>query len=347
MGKKMSDNGNMNKFSIIIPYYNTPSGIFKKCIFSILNQRFTDFEVIVVDDGSDENYRDELVKICDNDKIKLFRKENGGVSSARNYGMSVSTGEYITFVDSDDEIMPDFLYEAFLILSRYNVKLLIGGLIGDGEDFLYTQFDYKRVEIYRGKEVNAFKKYIIDERMLLEEGGHINRGPVCRVVERNLATSCLFNANIKIGEDIIWNLSLLQKVDEIHVAKRVWYKYHYNQYSATHKYNKNIITFENDELNTLKNYVNFDNNDEYIAYNNHIFECLKRVYDCYLSNRWKRNPRKREEKRYLYSSLPWSNVADFRYFKTANKKQKIKAILYKMKMLFLVWDLKEIMVARK
>lgn len=93
--------------SIIVPIYNT-SEYLEKCINSILNQSYNNFEIILVDDGSTDNSG----SICDNYKkkysnINVVHKKNGGLSSARNAGIATANGEFITFIDSDDEIDKD------------------------------------------------------------------------------------------------------------------------------------------------------------------------------------------------------------------------------------------------
>ncbi len=95
--------------SVIVPVYNTEKYL-QRCIDSILGQSFTDFELLLIDDGS----TDGSGAICDtyaakDSRVRVFHKENGGVSSARNIGLDNALGEWITFVDSDDELLPDGL----------------------------------------------------------------------------------------------------------------------------------------------------------------------------------------------------------------------------------------------
>ena len=95
--------------SVIVPVYNVKKYL-KRCICSLLNQSYIDYEIILIDDGSN----DGSSEICDKyarkyDKIAVYHKENGGLSSARNYGIVHSSGEYITFVDSDDYVSPQYL----------------------------------------------------------------------------------------------------------------------------------------------------------------------------------------------------------------------------------------------
>jgi len=97
------------KLSVIIPVYNTSKYI-EKCLNSILNQYMNDIELIIVNDGSTDNSEEIITKWIDEYKdkieVKYFKKENGGLSSARNFGVKHATGEYITFVDSDDYLDP-------------------------------------------------------------------------------------------------------------------------------------------------------------------------------------------------------------------------------------------------
>ncbi|HAQ0795523.1 TPA: glycosyltransferase, partial [Enterococcus faecium] len=103
----------MCRISIIVPVYNVEKYL-KKCVDSILGQTFTDFELLLIDDGSTDNSGsicDELAK-TDN-RIKVIHKENGGLSDARNIGIEVAKGDFIGFIDSDDYIDEDmyaFLY---------------------------------------------------------------------------------------------------------------------------------------------------------------------------------------------------------------------------------------------
>ena len=97
----------MSKISIIVPIYNTEQYL-PRCIDSILSQSLTDFELLLIDDGS----IDGSGAICDafaekDNRVRVFHKENGGVSSARNLGLNEAKGEWVCFVDSDDELMPN------------------------------------------------------------------------------------------------------------------------------------------------------------------------------------------------------------------------------------------------
>lgn len=103
-------------FSIIIPTYNRAHFI-EKTIFSLLNQSYADFEIIVVDDGSTDN-TEQLISSITDPRIRYYKKENGGASSGRNYGLNFCSGEFVNFFDSDDIAYPNHLQEAFNFITE-------------------------------------------------------------------------------------------------------------------------------------------------------------------------------------------------------------------------------------
>lgn len=101
----------MIKFSIVIPVYNVEKYI-KRCLESVKQQSYQDYEVIIVNDGTKDNSQniiDEFLEENNTEKFKSYLKENGGLSDARNYGVKLTTGDYIIFIDSDDYIDRDLL----------------------------------------------------------------------------------------------------------------------------------------------------------------------------------------------------------------------------------------------
>lgn len=113
----------MNRISIIIPVYNAEKYL-DRCLYSVLDQDFTSYEVILVDDGS----TDSSLQICErhaacDPRVKVVLKTNGGVSSARNAGIEAATGDRLMFLDCDDVLEPD----ALELLSRHDADIVVGG----------------------------------------------------------------------------------------------------------------------------------------------------------------------------------------------------------------------------
>ena len=116
----------MPKFSVIIPMYNVEDYI-EKCILSVLNQTFTDFEIIVVDDGATDKSAQRAEKLAKENpqKIKLIHQENKGLGGARNTGLSHATGDYIWFVDSDDFIKESALEEINAFIKKTGAQMVV------------------------------------------------------------------------------------------------------------------------------------------------------------------------------------------------------------------------------
>ena len=105
-------------FSIIIPTYNRASFI-EKAINSVLNQTYQNFELIIVDDGSTDN-TEEVIKSIKSNKIIYFKIENSERGFARNYGTKHSKGDYVTFLDSDDILLPEYFSNAYENIIKYD-----------------------------------------------------------------------------------------------------------------------------------------------------------------------------------------------------------------------------------
>ncbi|NST07596.1 glycosyltransferase, partial [Enterococcus faecalis] len=118
----------MPKISIIVPVYNVEKYL-EKCVRSILAQTFTDFELILVDDGSPDSSGAMCDQFAEQDqRVKVIHKENGGLSDARNAGIEIATGEYLGFVDSDDYIADDMYELLYTNIVKEDADLSICGI---------------------------------------------------------------------------------------------------------------------------------------------------------------------------------------------------------------------------
>lgn len=114
----------MIKISVIIPVYNSKLYI-KKCIESILKQDLTAFEIIMIDDGSNDGSREICDELALKDKrIRVFHKKNGGICEARNFGLKYAKGEYIAFSDHDDIVKQGFFSSNYELAKKYNADIV-------------------------------------------------------------------------------------------------------------------------------------------------------------------------------------------------------------------------------
>ncbi|EGO6689884.1 glycosyltransferase, partial [Enterococcus faecalis] len=140
----------MPKISIIVPVYNVEKYL-EKCVRSILAQTFTDFELILVDDGSPDSSGAMCDQFAEQDqRVKVIHKENGGLSDARNAGIEIATGEYLGFVDSDDYIADDMYELLYTNIVKEDADLSICGIY----------------DVYEGKEpVEKQQQYIVLDKV--------------------------------------------------------------------------------------------------------------------------------------------------------------------------------------
>ena len=154
----------MPKISIIIPVYNSETTL-HQCVDSILYQDYKDFEVLLIDDGS----KDKSPAICDeytekDNRVKVFHKQNGGVSSARNLGLDYAKGDWITFVDSDDHVESNYLVD----LTSIQSDLVIVGVHTFREALAREYYIYKYYisQSFEGKDLSLFLKKHISSLIL-------------------------------------------------------------------------------------------------------------------------------------------------------------------------------------
>lgn len=331
----------MPEISMIMPCYNTESSLLIKCVESIIAQSFSDFELIIVDDGSNEDYRSvyDKIKAMDN-RIQVKLKENGGVSVARNYGLQFVTGNYVVYVDSDDILVSCFLEEAYEIIQKENADIVFGCNIhmNDYDAKKETEpVTQEEIVTLSGSDVLTLKPRMIGERLRFENGLiYIGRGPWTRLVKREIAVNTPFTEGLPICEDIIWNLQILEKSKKVCYVKKAWYVYNMgNDQATTKRYNEKVAELSKMGLEATAKYLNFNNDGEFFAY---CQRCVEDLYDinkrflenekCTLSKKEKNSIRRR-----LYTEAPWNTLADKRFFRLGSKMDKIKFLLYKCRLL--------------
>jgi len=202
--------------SIIIPVYNVEKYL-DECLQSVVSQTCTDWECIIVDDGS----TDRSPEICDewaerDKRFVVIHKENGGVSSARNIGIEHSIGEYICFIDSDDWVAPDYLWHLRQGIKDDNVDMVVTGTI----------HEKNKPEIHssdREIRLNISPEYI---QSFIDHVG-LFYGPCSILYKASIIKShrIKFPLELSFGEDTTFVFSYLRKVNDVII--RPFADYHY------------------------------------------------------------------------------------------------------------------------
>ena len=246
------------RLSVVIPYFNAPESLFSDCVKSIRNQEFDSYEVIVVDDGSCEesaSFLDRAVG-CD-ERFSVFHELPKGVSEARNKGLSIAKGDYVTFVDADDRVAPGFFSEAVRLLDSTGAEAAyakIRRLYPKGTSS-EPPFALKSGSlILENAELAAFKRLIVAGSCPTELGylnGFDAHTVAAKVYSRRLLQGLLFSSDLKWGEDSLFNNIVAGKAIKIAICDSVWYEYVYHSASATHKPFDELLS----ELRDFRQYI--------------------------------------------------------------------------------------------
>lgn len=252
MGKKF--------FSVIVPVYNTDSNLLERCINSILSQTFESYELIIVDDGSQQTtaaYIDNMVLGVPN--CQVYHIDNHGVSYARNLGVSQAKGKWILFVDSDDIIASYMLEQAYNVIKKHpNIDIVYGFvkyLYKIGNEGIENE-KYCNYKILSLADVQTMLMHMIaqdDDNFIISSKGYVGRNPVAKIVRQKFALEHSFPLGVRFGEDGIWNLKILMANPQAAIVYSTWYYYIYNCNSATQGYCASITDAQELTLRTLDN----------------------------------------------------------------------------------------------
>lgn len=201
------------KISVIVPVYKVEPYL-RKCLDSIVGQTYENLEIILIDDGSPDN----CGAICDeyaarDERIKVIHQENGGVSSARNVGLNLATGEWIAWVDPDDWIETDMLQYLLEGALRYGADIAICGMRKTGE---YTSlvFQYKEERMLDREQ--ALRELLENKSMTLS---------CCDKLTKRTLWEGLRFSDLKIGEDLLAMGRLLDRADAVVCLPEIKYNY--------------------------------------------------------------------------------------------------------------------------
>lgn len=319
--------------SIIMPVYNTPEDQFETAIKSIISQTYTDFELIIVDDGS----KTEIASLCDrmaekDGRIHTFHQKNQGVSAARNNGTAKSSGNYIMYMDADDVLYENALNECAYAIEKTNADYIFAGIKKIINESELLGIDHKaevELSLYdRSKMVDLKRSFLGQNNHAFQNvfgGGVVNRGPCARAVNASIAKAVRFDDSLKIGEDVVWNMQVLNSISSACFVNSVWYGYITHSESAINKYYGNRAEILGTYLTKL-----YENDKAFCdrferEYMSNMVSTFHTVLShdfmsasCPLSKR-----DKRKAVRAIMKSSPWCKMKNRAFFRKLSLKHKI------------------------
>lgn len=232
--------------SIIVPVYNTQDYL-DKCLTSIINQTYKNIEIIIIDDGSTDNSKEIIEKYMNNDnRILYYYQKNSGVGIARNKGIDLSRGNYITFIDSDDYINEKYIEKMYKAIKPDDAFSICGtiNVSYDGQEKT-VNVNKKLVDTFRG--IAQYRRFI-NKRILLESQIKFSDVKICEDLE--------FYSKLMIYSEMKYSI-----VDES------LYYYVQRKNSLIHTYEKN----QEDTLKAVNNIIAFcKDNNRYETYKNEL-----------------------------------------------------------------------------
>lgn len=214
----------MTKLSIIVPVYNVEPYL-PVCIDTVLAQTYRDFELILIDDGSSDNSGAICDKYAEKDNRIIVRHQpNSGVSSARNLGIAIATGDYISFIDPDDTIEPQ-MYEVLINnAEKHNCDISACRL-----DVIRTNGSHHVIDLEESSLLS--KEFVISNYFTDSAIKEFFYGPVNKIFKKSLIENIRFK-NYQLGEDILFIFNVLQRAENIYLDTFVGYHYIHHENSA-------------------------------------------------------------------------------------------------------------------
>lgn len=274
-------------YSIIIPVYNVEKYL-HRCLDSVINQTYTKLEIILVNDGSKDNSGIICDKYAESDsRIRVIHQKNQGVSSARNAGLNIATGDYISFIDPDDYIELNMYEQLSLHLSEHAVDIVRFGALRNGDVLNWLPFE----GFYEGED---FEKEILLPMIGSEKfGGMFILGVLwMHVFKRDLIEkhNIRFNKKLRRCEDRLFTISCMMFSSGELFLRDTLYHYIINDESLSNKYDSDRWEQENLYLENLKNLYTKNKNTTFVELangrqaNDYILRVITSINQEYFSN---------------------------------------------------------------
>ena len=259
------------KISVIIPVYNKIKYL-RTILEQVRCQNFTDFECIIIDDGSfdgSEEVCDEFATI--DSRFKVFHIQNGGVANARNLGLDNAKGEFITFIDADDEIHAEYLNNMYNKLLKSSADMFIGSICKFWDDKNYTEaINVPYVGLCSSEKVfctfveNQYKNGIY--------------GYCCgKLIKSSIAKRYKFDKNIRLAEDLDYYISMYSDIKHIYFDDNMFYRYRQDANNSSMQLPDNKIDYYT-QLKIQSKIYDMINKVGYLTENN-SYLIVNRMYD--------------------------------------------------------------------
>ncbi len=236
--------------SLIVPVYNVKPYV-EEFLNSVVAQTFSDFEALLVDDGSTDGTSEILDEYAKkHDFIKVFHKPNGGVVSAWKRGIYESKGEYLSFADPDDVLMPNMLETQYRLITEHNADLVINGIkrFENGEYSVMSADRWNLKEgLYEGKDLQFVKNNLFGNKT--NKNNIFYFGKWNKIFKRGIVLKNLFYSrdDVSFGDDVCICASSIYDSERIFYSRELLYVYRIRKDSLT------TVNFDDGQIDNIKN----------------------------------------------------------------------------------------------
>lgn len=281
--------------SIIIPCYNSEEFI-EELINMLKKQTYKSLEIILIDDGSTDNTFSVIEKNIKNDyRFKLLKQHNSGVAKTRNRGIKESTGDNILFMDSDDIIAETYI-ENFIKCIKYPNEIISCQIKRFESISKIYPINYSDLEILKLNDNRKIVRYFYPFHNIKYFGSVVNK---CYPRELIVNNQIYFSEDLSVGEDLFFNLDILNVVNKWTVINNQYYDYRVNHNSLTFSYKNNYLDMRIKIIDKLR--VTFIKNDldESPLYE----EYIKAAYSQLMLLYYTKNNLRKNEKYYIFTTV--------------------------------------------
>lgn len=265
---------NQSLISVIVPVFNSEKYLLKT-IKSILDQTHSNFELILINDGSTDNSESICLDYSKNDeRIKYHTQQNQGPSAARNVGLDLARGEYVTFVDADDYLVEDGL--EILLMNSEGSDLVISGYINMFHNDKQSSTLPKISKHYMKSEFIEGIGQLLDQNLFHYVWDKLYRKDILETIR--------FDTTLKLGEDFFFNLEVLEKVKEISLVHEVTYKHIWiNEDSLTEGFKEGLFLLRKKMYLSMVSFL--EKNQVYTNENKYYVDQIfaKRIVACFMN----------------------------------------------------------------
>lgn len=277
----------MNKISVILPVYKVEQYI-DRCMETVLNQTYSNLEIILVDDGTPDN----CGKICDqyaqkDSRVKVIHKENGGAPAARNDALKICTGEWIAYVDPDDWIELNEFEEVMKVINKDNPDIVIFNTyinIGDKQKLMQAfpeDFTSDNKDFIFQLQLSALNKNFNPYLHEWSQGYPWDKVFRASMLKEN---NVLWPTNVKANDDVIYDINAFQFAKKISYINKTFYHYRMNPESIGHRFMPDRIQIDKDiynEMFRLRDIYKFGSEYEKAVYSRivaNMWLCARRYF---------------------------------------------------------------------